>query len=108
MSAFITLLEAKVVDYVRLRRSLGHVFQVQEATLRAFEKFVRERGHDGPLTNELAIAFVLECDVTPTIRARRHGVLRRFAEYLFVFDARPRRSIRVRSREHGQHRQRGS
>lgn len=88
MTSFINLLEAKIVDYVRLRRSLGHVFQVQEATLRAFEKFVRERGHNGPLTNELAVAFVLACDVTPTIRARRHGVLRRFAEYLFVFDAR--------------------
>lgn len=88
MTSFVALLEVKIGDYVRLRRSLGHVFQVQEATLRAFEKFVRDMGHDGPLTNELAVAFVLACDVTPTIRAQRHGVLRRFAEYLFVFDAR--------------------
>jgi integrase len=88
MSAFAATLGVKIVDYVQLRRSLGHVFHVQTATLRSFEKFVWQCGHEGPLTNELAIAFVLACDVTPTIRARRHGVLRRFAEYLSIFDAR--------------------
>jgi len=88
MSAFASELAAKIVEYIRLRRSLGYVFQVQAATLQAFEKFVRRCGHDGPLTNELAVTFVLACDVTPTIRARRYGVLRRFAEYLSVFDGR--------------------
>jgi integrase len=88
MTPFASALAAKIVDYVQLRRSLGYVFRVQAATLLSFEKFVRERGHHGPLTNELAVAFVLACDVTPPIRSRRHGVLRRFAEYLSVFDAR--------------------
>jgi integrase len=88
MSAFADVLASKMLDYVRLRRSLGFVFQVQAATLSSFERFVRQGGHPGPLTNELAVAFVLACRVTPNVRARRHGVLRRFAEYLAVFDAR--------------------
>jgi predicted HTH domain antitoxin len=50
MSAFVVRLAAKIADYVQLRRSLGHAFEVQAATLKAFEKFVRQRGHAGPLT----------------------------------------------------------
>ena len=42
--------------------------------------------HPGPLTGDLALAFVLACDVTANVRARRHAVLRRFAEYLVIFE----------------------
>ncbi len=53
MSAFADVLALRIVDYVRLRRSLGHVFQVQAATLSSFEKFVSvaaqaDCGVDGP------------------------------------------------------------
>jgi len=39
-------------------------------------------------TGDLALAFVLDCDVTSNVRARRHAVLRRFAEYLAIFEPR--------------------
>jgi integrase len=85
MSAFTKLLTAKIRDYVRLRRALGYVFEVQAATLSAFLDFVERQDHPGPLTGELGLAFVLACDVTPNIRAKRYAVLRRFAEYLAIF-----------------------
>ncbi len=88
MSAFGGHLVAKVADYIGLRRSLGYVFDVQAATLRAFVKFVMLRHDPGPLTSELALAFVLACNVTPAVRARRYSVLVRFADYLAVFDTR--------------------
>jgi integrase len=85
MSAFTKLLTAKTRDYVHLRRALGYVFKVQAATLTAFRDFVVRQDHPGPLTGELALGFVLACDVTPNIRAKRYAVLRRFAEYLAIF-----------------------
>ncbi|MBK8996119.1 MAG: tyrosine-type recombinase/integrase [Myxococcales bacterium] len=88
MSAFATFLAGKVSDYIRLRRSLGYVFNVQAATLRAFVRFVKVRSDQGPLTSNLAGAFVLACDVTPAVRARRHSILARFADYLAIFDPR--------------------
>jgi len=85
MSDFADLLAAKIGDYIRLRRALGHTFDVQAATLMAFHRFVARQDHPGPLTGELALSFVLGCDVTPNVRAKRYGVLRRFAEYLAIF-----------------------
>jgi integrase len=86
MSDFADRLAAKVGDYIRLRRSLGHAFNVQAATLQAFHRFIAKQDHPGPLTEDLALAFVLTCKVTPNVRARRHAVLRRFAEYLTIFE----------------------
>lgn len=86
MSDFANRLAAKVGDYIRLRRSLGHAFEMQAATLQSFHRFVAKQDHPGPLTADLALAFVLTCEVTPNVRARRHAVLRRFAEYLTIFE----------------------
>lgn len=88
MTKFAQLVATKVADYVQLRRSLGYAFKTQAATLEAFRAFVRTGRHSGPLTEDLAMAFVLSRDVTPNVRARRHGVLLRFAEYLAIFDPR--------------------
>lgn len=88
MSAFDELLAESVRGYVRLRRSAGYDFRSQAATLESFRLFVEQRGYAGPLTREIAMVFVLSQAVTPNVRARRHGVLRRFAEYLVVFDGR--------------------
>jgi len=41
----------------------GHAFEMQAATLKAFHRFVTKQGHPGPLTGDLAIAFVLACEV---------------------------------------------
>jgi integrase len=91
MNPFSRLLADKIEGYITLRRSLGYVFQSQAATLRAFCHFVEGGNHPGPLTGHLALTFVLSCPVTPPVRARRYGVLRRFAEYFSVFDIRTQR-----------------
>lgn len=86
MTDFADRLAARIVDYIQLRRSLGHVFRVQATTLTEFQRFVAESERPGPLTTDLAVAFVLTCEVTPNVRARRYAVLRRFAEYLVIFE----------------------
>lgn len=86
MGDFPGRLAARIGDYIRLRRSLGHAFKVQAATLEAFHRFVARQHHPGPLRGDLCLAFVLASDVTPSVRARRHAVLRRFAEYLAIFE----------------------
>jgi integrase len=88
MNAFTRLLSTKIESYILFRRYFGHAYESQASTLRAFARFVTEHGDRGPLTQQLALAFVLACDVTPNVRARRFGVLRNFADYLSVFDPR--------------------
>lgn len=88
MNAFARLLAGSINRYVQLRRSLGHAYRSQAATLRAFCRFVEEAGDAGPLSQKLVLAFVLSRDVTPNVRARRYGVVKNFADYLSVFDPR--------------------
>ncbi|MGD2021017.1 MAG: tyrosine-type recombinase/integrase [Thiohalocapsa sp.] len=77
----------RIEDYIALRQSLGYRFQVQAAVLRALGAYVRTRDAAGPLTRELALAFVLARPVTATVRARRYGFIARFAEYLALFES---------------------
>lgn len=88
MNTFCRLLSTKIESYIHLRRSLGHAYENQASTLRAFVSFVREHEDHGPLTQDLALRFVLSCNVTPNVRARRYGVVRNFSDYLSVFDPR--------------------
>jgi integrase len=88
MNAFARRLVDHTDRYVELRRSLGHAFDVQAATLRAFGRFVEQRAERGPLTQQLVLTFVLACPVTPRVRAKRYAVLRNFADYVAVFEPR--------------------
>jgi lipopolysaccharide/colanic/teichoic acid biosynthesis glycosyltransferase len=88
MSAFAKILTEKVESYIDLRRSLGYSFRKQAATLRALARFVETEQLDGPLTQGVALNFVLSIEGAGNGRAIRHGVLRRFCEYLAVYDAR--------------------
>jgi integrase len=88
MSAFARILAEKVESYIELRRSLGYSFKKQAATLRSLARFVETEQLGGPLTRGLALNFVLSIEGTANGRAIRHGVLRRFCEYLAVFDPR--------------------
>jgi integrase len=88
MNAFLRLVSVKIDSYVQLRRSLGSAFESQASTLWAFQRFIERDTHAGPLTQKLVLAFVLSCDVTPNVRARRYGVLKNFADYFSVFDPR--------------------
>lgn len=88
MSGFLRLLTARIDEYVRLRRSLGYAFRKQAATLRCFLRYVEQDGHGGPLTQDLAVRFVVASGGTANGRARRYGVLRCFADFLSVHDTR--------------------
>ena len=88
MSVFAKMLAEKVQSYIELRRSLGYAFKKQAATLRAFVRHVESEQLGGPLTKTMALEFVLSFMGAANGRAIRHGVLRRFCEYLAVYDAR--------------------
>ncbi|MGO9289190.1 MAG: tyrosine-type recombinase/integrase [Polyangia bacterium] len=88
MSTFARRLVDHINRYVELRRSLGYSFESQAATLQAFGRFVKRRSEAGPLTQHLALTFVLKCPVTPNARARRYGFLKNFADYFSIFDSR--------------------
>ena len=88
MSAFAGILAGRVETYVELRHSLGYSFKKQAGTLRAFARYVESEQLDGPLTRRMALGFVLSFGGAANGRATRHGVLRRFCEYLAVHDAR--------------------
>jgi len=88
MSTFACRLVDHINRYVELRRSLGYSFETQAETLQAFGRFVKRRSEAGPLTQHLALTFVLQCPVTPNVRARRYGFLKNFADYFSIFDSR--------------------
>lgn len=91
MNAFIGHLDEHITRYVALRRALGYAFDSQAATLRAFGSFVQRREDPGPLTQQLVLAFVLSCDVTPNVRNHRYAVVKNFADYFAVFEPRTQR-----------------
>ena len=78
----------RVEGYIALRRSLGYAFHKQAAILRALPRYVAAEELDGPLTRDMALGFVFSWEGTANGRAIRHGVLRRFCDYLAIYDAR--------------------
>ena len=88
MSIFAKTLADRVEGYIALRRSLGYAFQKQASILRALVRYVEARQLDGPLTRGMAIAFIFSWEGTANGRAVHHAILRRFCEYLAIFDAR--------------------
>jgi integrase len=88
MSAFAQTLADRVEGYIALRRSLGYAFQKQAAILRALARYAGAEQLDGPLTRAMAINFLFSWEGTANGRAIHHGMLRRFCEYLTIYDAR--------------------
>lgn len=88
MSSFAQTLADRVEGYIALRRSLGYAFHKQAAILRALPRYVAAEELDGPLTRDMALGFVFSWEGTANGRAIRHGVLRRFCDYLAIYDAR--------------------
>jgi len=88
MSSFARVLAERVESYIALRRSLGYAFKKSATILRALAQYVEAEGLDGPLTPDLAVSFVLSWDGTANGRAIRHGVVRRFCDYLAIYDGR--------------------
>jgi integrase len=88
MTAFAAFLSEKAERYIDLRRSLGYAFDKQAGTLRAFVRHVGRVELDAPATRTMALDFVLSFGGAANSRDVRHGVLRRFYEYLAFYDPR--------------------
>jgi hypothetical protein len=86
MTSFAKTLSDRVEGFITIRRSLGYSFQKQASVLRALVRYVEAEQIDGPMTQELALNFVFSRDGTTNGRAIRHSVVRRFAEYLVIYD----------------------
>jgi len=59
MSGFPKVLADRVEGYIALRRSLGYAFRSSAAILRKLARYVAAKDLDGPLTQDLALRFVL-------------------------------------------------
>jgi integrase len=88
MNTFVTALATRVESYIALQHALGYQFHKQAASLRAFTRYVHASDMSGPLSQPLAVDFVMASDLTPNGRSIRYGVVRRFAEYYAAFDPR--------------------
>lgn len=88
MSGFATILAERTEAYIALRRSLGYSLKKQATVLRALVRYIERETLDGPLTQGMALDFVLSWNGTPNGRAIRYGVVRRFADYLAIYDPR--------------------
>ncbi|MER8961748.1 hypothetical protein [Mesorhizobium sp. M0701] len=91
MNAFAAMLAEMIEAYIALRRALGYAFQKQAATLRALARYVKAEQLDSPLTPDMVLNFVLSGDGTANGRPIRHGVIRRFCEYLAAMTRGPSR-----------------
>ena len=88
MSTFSSRLSKHVEAYVALRRSLGFSLSKQAAILRALVAYVDGGQLDGPLCRQTVLGFIGSWAGTANGRAVRYGVVRRFSEYLAIFDPR--------------------
>jgi len=86
MSTFSAKLGEHVEAYVALRRTLGFSLGKQAAILRALAAYVDAEQHDGPLCRRTVLGFISSWEGTANGRAVRYGVVRRFSEYLAIFD----------------------
>lgn len=77
-------------DYLSERRALGFALRMEGHYITTFAQFADERGHSGPLTNDIVLNWVQgqAKRVSPFSWARRLDVLRPFARYLARFDPR--------------------
>jgi integrase len=86
MTAFASTVGISVQRYIALQHSLGYQFQKQAASLQAFLRYLRSRHSQGPLSQALALQFVMASQLTPNGRAIGYAVIRRFAQYHAAFD----------------------
>jgi len=88
MSTFSVTLGEHVEAYLTLRRTLGYSLVKQAAVLRKLVSYVEAEQNEGPLSSQTVLAFVFSRAATANSRATCYGVVRRFSEYLAIFDPR--------------------
>lgn len=88
MSTFSARLGEHVEAYLALRRTLGYSLAKQAAILHELVAHLDARQHEGPLSFQAVLGFIFSREATANGRAVRYGVVRRFSEYLAIFDPR--------------------
>lgn len=73
-------------DYLTVRRRLGFKLDKPEALLTDFADYVDRIGHDGPITVELALAWVVSSSSGRASRAARLAAVRGFARHQAAFE----------------------
>ena len=77
----------QVQEYLKFRRSCGYQLEAPGKELMLFFFYVEKTDHMGPLTTELAVRWAkLPQDANPRYWAARYEIVRRFAEYRFLFN----------------------
>jgi len=77
----------QVQEYLKFRRSCGYQLEAPGKELMLFARYAALAGHKGPLTTELVVRWArLPQDADPRYWATRYDIVRRFAEYRFLFD----------------------
>lgn len=77
----------QVQEYLKFRRSCGYQLEAPGKELMLFARYAALAGHKGPLTTELTVRWAkLPQDANPRYWATRYDIVRRFAEYRFLFD----------------------
>jgi integrase len=86
MSGFQSVFREPIAAYVELRRGLGYQFNDEVRLLRAFDRYVHERGST-ELSQQLALEFATRVpNSSNNYRFNRYKVVRQFSEYLSLFD----------------------
>jgi len=77
----------QVQEYLEFKRSCGYQLESPGKELMLFARYAALVGHKGPLTTELVVRWAkLPQDAAPRYWATRYDIVRRFAEYRFLFD----------------------
>jgi integrase len=77
----------QIQEYLEFRRSTGYQLESPGKELMLFARYADQTGHKGTLTTELAVRWAkLPQDADPVYWASRYNIVRRFAEYRFLFD----------------------
>jgi integrase len=83
----VTRLGAHVAAYLALQRGLGRKFEGEAKILREFERSLGERSDAAPISQALVVAFATNDPERSAARSsKRYDVVRRFAQYLAVFE----------------------
>ena len=89
MKDFQSMFAEHLSNYVQLRCALGFRSEEPAFFLEAFDTWIFQRNHTGPLTQEVALEFACSNPQNSTnYCARRYQVIRHFSEYLATFDPR--------------------
>jgi integrase len=86
-STFAIMLGECVERYLAFRRSLGYSLKKHAAILRELVRYVAAQQLEGPLCGRTVLSFIFSWEGTANGRAVRYGVVRRFSEYLAIFDS---------------------